>query len=891
MNRDRLTNSFRSIIAFISKSKQALVFAGFALLILLGCSTKRDGVAYRIYHNTTGRFNGYYNANELIKKTQHKLATTRKDDYDEVLPLYNYGTPEVRKELTPDLDKALKKCERVVKRHTLTPPAKKGMKWPEFNKWMDDNYVVIGQSQFYKGDYFKANETFNFIANKYSSEEVQARAYVWQIRTLIQDAEFSKAKQLMLKLNGLENLPKALLREKYMVTAEYFMAQLDYEKAIEPLQLAIPLFNKKTDRVLPQFILGQCYSRLERGSDAKVAFQTVLKMKPTYELEFQSKLQILLTDLKFRGNYEQAIKQLLVMLEDVKNESYKDVIYYALGTTALSAEKNKEAVDYFEQSLVYNKVNKKKRVKTFLTLADLYFDQRQYVQAQVYYDSTYKNLAENHERFKEVKARAQSLNELVGYLNTIEKNDSLATLCSMTTAEIDKKLDRIHDQMVQEMEEKKRLDEEARLAALKGEEVNGTFWIYNADVRERGKRQFDDVWGGRPLKDYWGIQAQLNNMFSSPDESQLAATANSATVEADSLKYKVPSVEDLKKELPCGDTKKMEKMGSDLTDAYYQSGLVYKEKLDDIESAITSWESMLRKTPESGFTPMAYYQLFRAWMFKEQNGSLSGTCETCSSAYWGAAIKKKYPGSDWAMLVDNPDYVNAEQMRREEEEKQYKKAYGLYANNGILESMAICDKAINERPNNHLICQYRLLRASCLGKLEVPYGTTVGFEEELNRIVTNCPGSEQAAVATTYLNQLKNKSGSTTNTNVTTSSKTFVKADEGEHYVVAVVDANTDLNKAKIALSNFNSTYFSTFNYKTSTAMFDVKTPMLLVKSFPNLKEANDYFTTFVGDQELATALGLVKTSPVFIITKQNYQELFRTKDFPGYLEFFKQNY
>ena len=193
---------------------------------------------------------------------------------------------------------------------------------------------------------------------------------------------------------------------------------------------------------------------------------------------------------------------------------------------------------------------------------------------------------------------------------------------------------------------------------------------------------------------------------------------------------------------------------------------------------------------------------------------------------------------------------------------------------------------------NHLICQYRLLRATCLGKIEVPYGTTTGFEEELNRIVSNCPGSEQAIVANTYLNQLKGKGSASSSTPVNSApSKTYIKADDSEHYVVAVIEVSGDLNKSKIALSNFNSTYFSTNNYKTSTAMFDVKTPMLLVKSFPNLKEANDYFTTFVGDQELATALGLQKSSPVFIITKQNYQELFRTKDFEGYLEFFKQNY
>ena len=147
-------------------------------IVLTSCSTKEDGVAYRIYHNTLGKYNGYFNANELVKKSQVTLANGRKDDYDEVIPLYNYGTPSQKKELTPDLDKAIKKCGKVVKRHTLVAESKKDMKWPEYNKWMDDNYHVIGQSNLYKGEFYKAQETFNFISNKYSSEAVQLRAYI-----------------------------------------------------------------------------------------------------------------------------------------------------------------------------------------------------------------------------------------------------------------------------------------------------------------------------------------------------------------------------------------------------------------------------------------------------------------------------------------------------------------------------------------------------------------------------------------------------------------------------------------------------------------------------------------------------------------------------------------
>jgi hypothetical protein len=72
--------------------------------------------------------------------------------------------------------------------------------------------------------------------------------------------------------------------------------------------------------------------------------------------------------------------------------------------------------------------------------------------------------------------------------------------------------------------------------------------------------------------------------------------------------------------------------------------------------------------------------------------------------------------------------------------------------------------------------------------------------------------------------------------------------------------------------------------------MFDEETTLVLVKSFANLKDAQDYFTTFVGDNDLISELNIVETDK-FIITKQNYLELFRSKDFKGYLEFFTKNY
>ena len=862
----------------------------FLSLIFASCSTKEDGVAYRIYHNTLGRYNGYFNANELVKKSQLSLANGRKDDYDEVIPLYNYGTVSQKKELIPDLDKAIKKCGKVVKRHTLVAESKKEMKWPEYNKWMDDNYHVIGQSNLYKGEYYKAQETFNFISNKYSSEAVQLRAYIWSARSYFLEGDYSKAKQLLQKADGYEDLPKDIARELYLVKAEFFLVQGEFSAAIEPLEKGIALITKKPDRIVPQFVLGQLYDRMDKSGDAKVAFQKVIKLKPPYELEFQSKLQMLLTDTKISRNYEDAQKSLLVMLEDLKNETYKDVIYYALGTVTLELDKRKEAVDYFEKALKFNKSNKSKRLKIFMTLGDLYFAQKEYPDAQVNYDSAYHNLATNHVRYKEIKARALSLNELVGYLNTISEKDSLISLCEKPASEIEKTLSAVHEQLQNEMAEQKRKDEEARLAALKGEEINGIFWIYNQDLLKRGKNIFDDTWSGRPLKDNWRNQSLLVMMIGEKDESIVEAAAVDSA-DSEDPKYKIPTIDELRAKLPCGNSLAIAEMKSDLAEAYYLSGLLYKEKLEDMDNAMTAWEKMISKCEEGGFHPLAYYQLFRGWLAneKEEGYTQNPFCSTCSSVFWGNQIKSKYPNSDWALLVDNPNYMNAEQMRKEEEEKNYTKAYNQYVTNHPYDAVTTCTKAIADRPSNHLICKYHMLKATCLGKTEVVFGVRENCEAELKAVVAGCPNTEMSTQAAEMLKQLT--SGlSPKPANITTGSN-YIKADESEHYVVSVADLKTvKLNQAKAAVSDFTKTYFSGFDYKVSNTMFNADQTFILVKSFANLKDARDYFTTFVSDDDLVKELDLSK-SDKFIITKQNYLELFRSKDYEGYLEFFTKNY
>ena len=69
-------------------SKKALTYLSLCALILFSaCSTEKNTFLNRTYHSTTARFNGYFNANELLDQALVTFYSSKKDDFYEVLPV------------------------------------------------------------------------------------------------------------------------------------------------------------------------------------------------------------------------------------------------------------------------------------------------------------------------------------------------------------------------------------------------------------------------------------------------------------------------------------------------------------------------------------------------------------------------------------------------------------------------------------------------------------------------------------------------------------------------------------------------------------------------------------------------------------------------------------
>lgn len=866
------------------------------VVILIGsCTTRKDGFSYRTFHNTTARYNGYFYAKESMKEARALLKERQKDDYDEVLPVFIYGAEADAQAIFPLMERAIEKSSRVIERHKMEPAGRTGkkMKRPEMNRWIDDNYLLIGQGYFYKRDYLKAEEMFLYVSRKYKEKEMQALSNAWLARTYMQRDMLSKAKNAILKAVQLRDLKDQTRVEVHLVYADFLIRQENWKEAAEQVEYALRYIKKKRDKARPTFILAQLNQRQDKSQEAIAMYNSVLKLRPEYEMAFYSKImQAMAFDR--RGGNSARIKEILYkLLRDEKNTEYQDQIYYALAEIELEEQNRNQGIDYLKSSVATSVDNQRQKTKSFLRLADLHLEDKKYPLAQAYYDSTFRNIEEKHPRYNEVKNKAESLTELVFHLNIIESQDSLASICDLSEEDRIKKLKKIRRQLEEERDAAIRA---AEAAAAKGSaEIGtgaGTFWPYNAQLRVSGQRNFIQYWGDRKLEDNWRRKNKMSMSFGESEEE----VAVEEVVEEVVAKDEIPSIDEMLAALPCSEEDRLAGTAA-ISEAYYQSGVIYREKLDDLENAIEQWEVLVTRFDDSEFHPTSFYLLFRTYLLKESEGYQNPFCGTCSSRHWGDIILERYPGTEFALLVENPDYLDVAEITKQEERAAYEALLPMYYNRSYQELLLQTAEVIQSEPDNHLICKYKLLNAQATGGMDAMLGMRENYIKALEKIITDCPGSEEAAYADEKLKILRNEiAAETQKTDEATAEEPklnvtpFTYDAAARHYFMIVLPLKDgDVNQVKAQLSDFATASFKSLGLKVSSNLIDRNNQVVLVKTFNRLEDATAFLAIFKSSPEME---GLRQNQPpTSLISKENYVSLFKNKDLEGYQTFFQENY
>jgi lipopolysaccharide biosynthesis regulator YciM len=109
------------------------------------------------------------------------------------------------------------------------------------------------------------------------------------------------------------------------------MHKNNFSSAIDPLAEAIPMVKDKKRRARLTYILGQLYLKTGKYEMAYQAFEKVESLKPSYEMTFNATLNKYSASIATNKLSDDDLNSRLnKMLKDLKNEEYKDQIYFML---------------------------------------------------------------------------------------------------------------------------------------------------------------------------------------------------------------------------------------------------------------------------------------------------------------------------------------------------------------------------------------------------------------------------------------------------------------------------------------------------------------------------------------------------------------------------------
>lgn len=828
------------------------------------------------------------------------LETSHKENWKEILPVFIIGDDKESKSIYPQMDRAIEKSSAVIDRHSMV------IKKKEENKWIKYNYFVVGQAYFYKHNFDEARKVFDFIVKQYKDEPIRNDAILWLARTRMELDEMGKALSLLKLLDDESDLSQDLISDFRATYADYYIRQEQYNKAIVSLEESIMVTKKKDRKARLIFILAQINEIEGQSATAITNYKKVVKLHPNYEMVFYASINQALA-FRFRDGESESIKKLLnKMLKDHKNAEYYDQIYYAMAEIELTEGNKDLAIDYFIKSAEVSISNTEQKGISFMTLGNIYLEDKVYKKAKIYFDSTIIFLPKEHVDYEKIEDLDKGLSELIINLDVLQLQDSLIWLAGLSQKEREDIIIALIA-AEEEAEEQRLLAEAAEGEDNFGSPVDksvplssqgnssqgkGDWYFYNPGTMSSGYTEFRQRWGDRKLKDNWRRAVASSSQAISTNDIENLNPSDQLIVSSNQTRIK--TMDEYLAEIPFTEEQhaEAEKL---VEDALYNAGVIYNEKLDDVDNAIEMFDELTSRFQESEYLITAYYQLYRLYVKKEVEGNYFGGGYRDNSEYYRNIILTDYPYSEYAKIIRNPNYLKEAELTIKKKEEDYMATYRNYKSHRYNIVLDDCNKVIKEDQENPFLPKYYFMKAMIVGSLS----DQANFERELQLLADNFPSTEEGDKAVEILNQLNKKGLNLPNEGETEKTvgetdipKTDFDTNKNAEHFFAIVYPNTkgNVNKVKVAISNFNKKFYSNDQLKVTNSFVNKDNQIIIVRRFKDVERAMSYYNNFVNDDEQLKKVN-DENFVTFLISSKNFTKLFKSGDIEGYDLFFQENY
>ncbi|MBK7212292.1 MAG: tetratricopeptide repeat protein [Bacteroidales bacterium] len=886
------------------------------MLFVIACSTKKNTFTRRVYHNLTTHYNIYWNANESFKSGVADLNKQLRDNYNKILLVHNYGTLEESRKISSAMDRAIEKSGLAVQKHSLF------FKKVEYNRWVDDCYMLIGKAQFYKQDYVSARRTFEFITKQYADHPAEYQARLWLIRTSLQQKKYDEVVTQIEEFDAImakNRVPFSIKREIPLIYADFYILNGNFNLAKTNLLQGLTMTADRKLKMRIYYILAQISQQEKNFAAATEYYTKVTKGPSSFEMAFNARINMAKAfDIK-SGNKGDLEKQLKRMAKDAKNKDFLDQVYYALAELSSLDKNDTLTMQYLRLSVANSSTNDFQKTTSSLQMAELCFKRELYEDASAYYDTTLQSMPTDYPNYDLISTRTQTLSDLVINLRVVQYEDSMQKLGRLPEAELAAMIQKLVDEYNRKERERVEAEQQQQLdiaMAMSNQNMRagernmditgggGGWYFNNPSAISMGYSEFMRKWGRRKLEDNWRLSNKRAVVTFSADEEDGTAGAAGDSVGTGGVKGAVaidPKDPKSYMQLIPKSPEAIEASNKKIADALLNLGYIYKDGLKDIPKSVASFEELLSRFPDNSNALRVYFQLYLMGKDIPDENLVNN---------YKAKILSGFADSDYARIIENPDYNKELLAKKNRVNTLYEETYTAFNRGQYRMVLLYSNEAISTYKEKELLPKFEYLRALSLGKLENADTMTV----MLSQLVKTYPTSTVTPLAQDLIRKYgKGQSATVAQAGSTDPSKdpgaagsaiSPITADNDSavplvykynpsvthFYIMMLNEQFVNVSATKIRISDFISKNFRNDNLSVNAILLDGGWQMITISSFRNGQSAMNFFN-FISTDDYVMAPLKEGEFKHFVISMENYPIFYREKKYDGYIRFFKKNY
>jgi outer membrane protein assembly factor BamD (BamD/ComL family) len=730
--------------------------------------TKKWTVTRRFVQNGVTKFNWHFNARNRLAGVLERAKMMHRDDYTHLLTFYNYTLENTAMEKS-ELDSVIYKANAGILLHDLR------------NTWVDNLYMLMGQAYYFRNEPDSAYSTFQYINYAFAPKEEggydipigsnanegnnaftistkeknsllnkawttppsRNESFIWQIRTFLAKDEFAEAAGLIETLKNDPFFPSRLRTELYEVQAWWFYKREIFDSAAFYLEKALPNAFNREEKARWEYLIGQMYERSKHHEEASEFYQRSVNHTLDPVMELYGRLNAIRQNKGDEKVIQQNIEQVVKMAKRDRYTNYRDIIFYMAAQMELERNNVPGARAFLLRSTRFPSQNGDNRLKaqSFMQLADLSFQEKDYPEAKRFYDSA--GVDGMHPADAEALAnRREVLTTITAQLEIIGRQDSMLKIAGMPEAQREAFIRKL----VKQLRKQRGLKEDDQVVAggpamnndkdapsdLFGSASKGEWYFSNNTLKSKGFNEFRNKWGNRPNVDNWRRQSAAiaavnlqNNRGGVPVPGQTGVEGGQPVSDL--------SYEGLLKEVPL--IPEQVQVRQDSTgNAKFLLGKAYMEGLEDYAAAITTLEEFIQKYPNKSQVPEALFYLRYCYT---KTGNPGRAAEIT------AQLRQQYPNSEFEKQVSTPEKMSADSAAKLDMTKRYENIYTLFIEGRFDEALAA--KKLADSLYNKSYWTPQLLYIESM--YHIRQRDDVNGRKVLNDLITTFPESPMAAKA------------------------------------------------------------------------------------------------------------------------------------------------